>query len=84
MQQHADAASALRSWWDTVQSAEWRNFSEVRQTYNTASYADPYTIFNIKGNDFRLVTWIDYESGIVVMKWFGSHSECDREQWRGL
>lgn len=42
----------------------------------------PYTVFNIKGNDYRLVTWIDYESGIVVMKWFGTHAEYDKEQWK--
>jgi mRNA interferase HigB len=82
IEQHADAASALHSWWDTVQAAEWHNFSEIWQTYNTVSHVDPYTVFNIKGNDYRLVTWIDYESGIVVMKWFGTHAEYDKEHWK--
>lgn len=51
---HADSASALRSWWDTVQAAEWHTFGEVRRTYSTVRYVDPYTVFNIKGNDTGL------------------------------
>ena len=73
-----EAESALRTWWDTVRAADWRNFSEVRQTYNSASYVDLYTIFNIKGNHYRLVTYIDFERRLVVMKWFGTHAEYDK------
>jgi mRNA interferase HigB len=80
--EHPNAEPALRSWWTTVRGADWKNFSEVRQTYSTASYVDPYTVFNIKGNDYRLVTYIDYERGLVVMKWFGTHAEYDKEQWK--
>lgn len=80
--QHADAEAVLRSWWRIVQTVEWHNFSDVRQTYNSASYVDPYTVFNIKGNDYRLVTYIDFEEQYVVMKWFGSHAEYDRGEWK--
>jgi mRNA interferase HigB len=65
--EHPDAGSALRAWWRTVAAASWQDFSAVRQTYNSASYVDPYTVFNIKGNDYRLVTYIDYERGLVVL-----------------
>jgi mRNA interferase HigB len=80
--QYADAGTALRSWWATVQAADWTNFSEVRRSFSSASYVDPYTVFNIKGNTYRLVTYIDYERGLVVMKWFGTHAEYDKEQWK--
>ena len=79
--EHADAGPALTSWWLTVQAATWKDFSSVRQTYGSASYVDPYTVFNIKGNDYRLVTYIDYERGLVVMKWFGTHAEYDKGRW---
>jgi mRNA-degrading endonuclease HigB of HigAB toxin-antitoxin module len=49
---------------------------------NSASYVDPHVIFNVKGNDYRLVTYIDYERGFVVMKWFGTHADYDREGWK--
>lgn len=80
--QHSDADGPLRSWWNIVQGADWHTFSQVRQTFNTASYVDPHTIFNVKGNDYRLVTYIDFDKGTVVMKWFGSHSEYDKGQWK--
>jgi mRNA interferase HigB len=79
---HGAAEQALRSWWSIVQHAEWRSFSQVRQTFNSASYVDPFTVFNIKGNDYRLVTYIDFERGLVVLKWFGTHAEYDKEQWK--
>ncbi|MGI8968145.1 MAG: type II toxin-antitoxin system HigB family toxin [Chloroflexota bacterium] len=78
---HADAAAGLRGWWPAVQAARWRNFSDVRQTFNSASYVDPLVVFNIKGNEYRLVTFIDYDRGLVVLKWFGTHAEYDKEQW---
>jgi mRNA interferase HigB len=81
IQEHADAETQLRSWWNTIQSAEWQNFAEVRMTFNAASYVDPLTVFNIKGNDYRLVTYIDFERGQVVMKWFGTHAEYDKGHW---
>jgi mRNA interferase HigB len=49
---------------------------------NSTSYVDPHVIFNVKGNDYRLVTYIDYERGFVVMKWFGTHADYDREGWK--
>jgi mRNA interferase HigB len=82
MQEHADAEAALRSWWTIVRQANWQNFAQVRSTFNTASYVDPYVVFNIKGNDYRLVTYIDFETGIVAMKWFGTHAAYDRENWK--
>lgn len=80
--EYPGADRALRSWWDTVKTVQWKDFSEVRQTYSSASYVDPFTVFNIKGNDYRLITYIDYERGLVVMKWFGTHAEYDKGQWR--
>lgn len=84
---HADAAGALRSWWVTVQSAEWRTFGDVRATFNTASYVKDQdlgerVIFNIKGNEYRLVTYVDFERGLVVLKWFGTHAAYSRGEWR--
>jgi mRNA interferase HigB len=39
-------------------------------------------IFNIRGGYYRLVTWVDYERKLVVMKWFGTHQEYQRGDWR--
>lgn len=79
---HAEVALALRHWWDLVHTATWHDFSDVRRTFSSASYVDPYVVFNIKGNDYRLVAWINYKNQVVVMKWFGTHAEYDKEQWK--
>lgn len=80
--EHPDAAEALTNWWNAVQRLGWSGFSDVRTTFNSASYVDPLVVFNITGNRYRLVTWIDYERGFVVLKWFGSHAAYDRGEWR--
>lgn len=81
-QAYPDAARALRVWWDAAQRAEWTSFADVRRTFNTASYVDPVVVFNIKGNRYRLVAYIDYERGFIALKWFGDHVEYDKEEWK--
>jgi mRNA interferase HigB len=79
---HQDADANLRTWWRSTQEADWGSFNDVRQTFNTADQVGERVIFNIKGNTYRLATWIDYERKIVVMKWFGTHREYDRGEWQ--
>ena len=71
--------AALDAWFDEVRKAQWANAAEVKQLYRTASVATAErVVFNIKGNDYRLVAAIDFEKGIVWIKWIGSHSDYDR------
>lgn len=79
---YPDASASLRTWWRSVQGAQWRSFADVRRTFNSADQVGNRVIFNIKGNSYRLVAYIDYEREIVVMKWFGSHQEYDKGEWR--
>lgn len=76
------AADALSNWWQVTQRSHWATFSDVRRTFNSASYVDPHVIFNIRGNDYRLVTYVDYERGLVVMKWFGTNPEHGVGGWK--
>lgn len=87
IREHAEAGPALGSWWVAVQGADWHSFADVRATFSAASYvndreAGERVIFNIKGNDYRLVTYIDYERGLVVLKWFGTHVAYSRGEWK--
>ena len=71
--------SALNAWFQEAQGAHWRNSAEVKLSYGTASIVSAdRVVFNIKGNDFRLVTAIDYQRQIVFIKWLGPHSEYDK------
>jgi mRNA interferase HigB len=70
---------ALDAWFHEVRQAEWRKPADVKEHYRTASIVGAdRVVFNIKGNDYRLVTAIDYRRGIVFVKWVGSHGEYDK------
>ena len=71
--------SALDAWFHEAQSAEWRSSAEIKESYATASIVSAdRVVFNIKGNSYRLVAAIDYEKGIVWIKWLGTHQDYDR------
>ena len=68
----------LKSWLTATKRAKWQNLSEVRQTFNTADVAGIYTIFNIKGNAYRLVAAIHYNRQKVYIRHVFTHAEYDR------
>ena len=71
--------TALDAWFNEVRRARWENSTEVKKRYATASIlgADR-VVFNIKGNDYRLVAAIDYKRQIVFIKSIGTHTDYDR------
>lgn len=83
---HKDQAAlkaALDAWFDEARKARWRSTADVKRLYATASIVTADRIvFNIKGNDYRLVTSVDFEKGIVWIKWIGTHADYDRIEVR--
>lgn len=76
---HADSEAALRTWFNEVKQATWRTPADVKAQYATASFlAHNRVVFNIKGNDYRLITAIRYDLGIVFIRFIGTHPEYDR------
>jgi mRNA interferase HigB len=71
--------AALDAWFHEAQAAIWRSPAEVKEVYGNASIVGAdRVVFNIKGNDYRLVVAIDYQREIVFIKWLGAHQEYDR------
>jgi mRNA interferase HigB len=71
--------AALDAWFDEARKARWRSTADVKRRYATASVVSAERIvFNIKGNDFRLVVAVDFEKGVVWIKWLGTHRDYDR------
>ena len=59
--------------------AQWRNPEDVKTSYPKASILKASrVIFNIKGNDYRLVAALQYRVGVLVIRFFGTHGEYDR------
>jgi mRNA interferase HigB len=78
-QGHAALKAALDAWFDEVKKARWSSAADVKRSYATASIVSAdRVVFNIKGNDYRLVVAIDFEKSIVWIKWIGTHRDYDK------
>ena len=76
---HADAEAPLRIWYRQARQADWRSPADVRALHASASIiAGNRVVFNIKGNDYRLVVNIDYLRRTIFIRFIGTHSEYDR------
>lgn len=70
--------AALDAWFDEVSKANWTSAGDVKRLYASASIVSAERIvFNIKGNDYRLVVAVDLEKTIVWIKWIGTHEAYD-------
>ena len=70
---------AVDSWYAEVKKADWNNSQDVKAHYATASIISAdRVVFNIKGNDYRLVVSIAYPLKLVFVKWIGTHAEYDK------
>jgi len=75
---HPALRAALDAWFAEARRARWLSTADVKRHYRTASVISADRIvFNIKGNDYRLVVSMDFEKGIVWIKWIGTHKDYD-------
>jgi mRNA interferase HigB len=79
---HADVADQLDLWYRVAKSSEWANLVNVRQTYPATDAVGNFTVFNIKGNDYRLITSIVYATGRIYIKYVLTHSEYNKDKWK--
>lgn len=71
--------SALQDWYDKTKEAEWKNFADIKKTFNTvSSIGNNRFVFNIKGNNYRLVVLIKFTVSHVLIKFIGTYAEYDR------
>lgn len=76
---HADAQAPLRSWLEAVHGARWAVPTDITAQFTTASVLKSRrVVFNIKGNDYRLVVAVAYRFGAVYVKFVGTHAAYDR------
>ena len=79
---HPDAAGPLRAWLRAAEHADWGTFAEVRETYASADQVGRFTVFNIGGNKYRLITVIHFNRGKVYVRHVLTHSDYDRGKWK--
>ena len=77
-EKHPDAEQPLKSWVEETRKAAWTQPSEIKAHYRNASIlVNRRVVFNIKGNDYRLVVSIAYRYQAVYVKFIGTHQEYD-------
>ena len=75
----ADAKGPMEAWYREAKVAEWKDPADIKAKHGSASILKGgRVVFNIKGNDYRLVAKINYKSGIVYIRFVGTHGEYDR------
>jgi mRNA interferase HigB len=73
-----DAEQPLKAWYEEAKSAAWTQPAEIKAQYRSASVLkNRRVVFNIKGNDYRLIVAVAYKLQIVCVKFVGTHKECD-------
>jgi mRNA interferase HigB len=66
--QHGELEGPLDAWFRIAKKAAWRSLSDVRKTLSSADAVGRWTVFNIKGNQYRLITEINYNSGRIYVR----------------
>lgn len=76
---YADAREATLAWYRHALSAGWSSPADVKRQFGTASILrDGRVVFNIAGNQYRLVVWINYSYRVVYVRFIGTHKQYDR------
>jgi mRNA interferase HigB len=79
---YADCQGALDSWYKLASKADWANLIEVQSLFPKAEAVGNFTVFNIKGNHYRLVVSLEYEKQLLYIKYVLTHAEYDQEKWK--
>jgi mRNA interferase HigB len=75
---HPDAEQPLKAWHEEASKANWRTPQDIKDRYATASFLrNKRVVFNVKGNDYRLVVSVAYRFDAVYVKFVGTHVQYD-------
>lgn len=76
---HEDVRTALEEWHKKAKEAKWNSFADVKKTFRSAdSVGNSRFVFNIKGNNYRLIALILFSTGMVYIRFVGTHANYDR------
>jgi len=79
---HPDAENALNTWYRTMQKNIFTDFNHLRATFPSADQVGEFTVFNVGGNKYRVITKVYYAQGVVLIRNVLTHAEYDRNNWK--
>ena len=78
-EKHLDAEHALEAWYHDAKRAVWKTPADIKSVYRNASFVGTdRVVFNIKGNQYRLVVAVQYQHGIIYIRFIGTHAEYNK------
>ena len=79
IEKHSDSKTALNDWYHKASKSIWQNLADVKMTFNSADYVgNERFVFNIKGNQYRLVVIIIFASQKIYIRFIGTHNEYNK------
>jgi len=79
---HGDLLAPLDAWYRMAKNAQWRSLEDVRAVFPSADGIGKFTVFNIKGNTFRLIAEINYGAGWIYIRHVLTHAAYDKGGWK--
>jgi mRNA interferase HigB len=81
-QRHPDAERRLRTWYQVVAAARWSSWDEVRQTFPAADLVGRLAIFNVGGNNYRVIARIEFGTHKTFIRYVLTHAEYSTDAWK--
>ena len=79
---HDDACDWISTWVNDLEGAVWRSPHDIRKRFVTVSFlGGGRVIFNVKGNKYRLLALVAYQTQLVIVQWVGTHAEYDNQDF---
>jgi mRNA interferase HigB len=79
---YANVEKVIENFYTKVENSTWQNLLDVQADYRDAEAVGNFTVFNIKGNKYRLIVGINYGKQVVYFKYFLTHAEYNKDQWK--
>jgi mRNA interferase HigB len=77
-ERHSVAKAPLEEWYAVARKSKWKRFADVRASYPSADLVNQFVVFNIGGNKYRLISFIDYQYEKLFVRFVLSHKEYDK------
>ncbi len=81
-EKHARAETPLRAWYQVANQARWQSFEDIRQVYRTADRVGDTVIFNIGGNEYRLLVKVEFRYGKLYIRDVLTHADYSKNLWK--
>jgi mRNA interferase HigB len=81
-EKHPQSKSGLEFWYKISSKATWENFDQLRETFPSADLVKNFTVFNISGNRYQLIVFIDYNYQEIYIRQVLTHAEYDKNNWK--